>query len=40
VVPKSAVAQLSLMAIAKKLDELQYGYFSELDEARKWLKQM
>ena len=39
VVPKSVVAQLSLTAIAKKLDDLQYGYFSELDEARKWLKQ-
>lgn len=37
--PKSAVAKLSVAAIVKKFDEIQFGYFSELDEARAWLDQ-
>ncbi len=38
-VPKSAVAKLTVTAIVKKFDEVQFGYFSEMDEARKWLNQ-
>jgi hypothetical protein len=37
--PKSVVAQLSLTAIVKKFDEIQFRHFSELEEARKWFKQ-
>jgi hypothetical protein len=38
-VPKSAVAKLTVTAIVKKFDEVQFGYFSEMDEARRWLNQ-
>lgn len=38
-VPKSAVAKLTMAAVLRKFDEVQFGYFSELDEARKWLNQ-
>jgi hypothetical protein len=33
------VAKLTVTAVVKKFDEVQFGYFSELDEARKWLNQ-
>ncbi len=39
-VPKSAVAKLTMAAVLRKFDEVQFGYFSEMDEARKWLNQM
>lgn len=35
--PKSVVAQLSLTAITKDIDYFEFGYFSDLDEARRWL---
>lgn len=38
-VPKSAVAKLTVTAIVKKFDAVQFAYFSELDEARKWLNE-
>ena len=38
-VPKSAVAKLTMTTLVKKFDEVQFGYFSEMDEARKWLNQ-
>ena len=38
-VPKSAVAKLTMAAVLRKFDEVQFGYFSELDEARKWCNQ-
>lgn len=38
-VPKSAVAKLTVTTVVKKFDEVQFGYFSELDEARRWLNQ-
>jgi hypothetical protein len=38
-VPKSAVAQLTMNAVVRRFDEVQFGYFSELAEAREWLKQ-
>lgn len=37
--PKSVVAKLTVTAIVKKFDAVQFAYFSELDEARKWLNQ-
>lgn len=37
--PKSVVAKLTVTAIVKKFDAVQFGYFSELDEARRWLNQ-
>jgi glutathione S-transferase len=39
-VPTSAVAKLSVTALVRKFDEVQFGYFSEMDEARKWLTQV
>lgn len=38
-VPKSAVAKLTVAALVKKFDDVQFGYFSEEDGARKWLNQ-
>jgi hypothetical protein len=38
-VPKSAVAKLTMTTLVKKFDAVQFGYFSEMDEARKWLNQ-
>ena len=35
--PKSVVAQLSLTAITKDIDFFEFGYFSNLDEAHRWL---
>jgi hypothetical protein len=38
-VPKSAVAQLTVTSLVNHFGDLQFGYFFEEDEARRWLDQ-